>query len=709
MSIQTYNKKRNFKKTSEPKGKKTQTTGPLRFVVQMHAASHLHYDLRLEMGGVLKSWAVPKGPSLNPQEQRLAVFVEDHPIDYGTFEGLIPKGNYGAGTVMLWDEGTYIERNSTGRQDSEKAMLSGLAKGHITFVLSGKKLNGEFALVRFKRANEKSWLLIKKRDEFSRRDDITKQAFSVKTGRTMQEIAANAKEKGDVWLSKQNKTIPRLTSSKKITKSNHETTPKGISKKTPASSNMLRKVKPMLARVASEPFDQDDWIFEPNNDGIRIIAEIENGKVHLYSRSLLPLERKYASIADVLKNVKDTLVLDGEILKQGDKDIIFFFDLLYCNGKDYRRVSLEKRKEKLASLNIYSSPIFYRDHIEKYGRKAFEKAKKENLPALLAKDKNSIYESGVSKYWLKFSVNNESSEQTEPLRPQHFSNTDKIFFPKDKLTKGDIIEYYKKVASTILPYLKDKPQSLHRHPHGIGKKSFFQKDVIGHLPKWVETIRIFSESANKSVNYLLCQNENTLLYLANLGCIELNPWLSKKTSLESPEMLVIDLDPDGNSMEEISKTALATKKILERIGATSFCKTSGATGLHICVPTLGKFDYDTVRVFAEKVCTLVHRKLPSITSVERSPAKRRGKIYLDFLQNRKGQTLAAPYCVRPLENAPVSTPLEWSEVTAKLVPRKFTILNILARLEKKGDLWLPTLSTFIDLNKCIEPLEKLLK
>ena len=210
MSIEEYNRKRDFDQTAEPPGKKLPGKGPLRFVVQMHAATRLHYDLRLEMGGVFRSWAVPKGPSMDPMDQRLAVFVEDHPLDYGSFEGMIPKGNYGAGTVMVWDQGTYVERGSQGREDSEVAALKGLAEGHITFVVEGQKIRGEFALIRLKKGDEKSWLLVKKRDEHAGHYDVTRDNLSVKTGRSMKEIAENAESKGELWTSSRRIAAPKL-------------------------------------------------------------------------------------------------------------------------------------------------------------------------------------------------------------------------------------------------------------------------------------------------------------------------------------------------------------------------------------------------------------------------------------------------------------------------------------------------------------------
>jgi bifunctional non-homologous end joining protein LigD len=263
MTLEDYQRKRKFSQTPEPSGEiKLSQGGPLRFVVQMHHASRPHYDFRIEAAGVLKSWAVPKGPSINAQDQRLAVQVEDHPIEYGSFEGIIPKGNYGAGTVMVWDEGIYFERNSSTREDSEAAVLKGLEQGHITLLLEGQKLQGEFALIRLKDKDPKSWLLVKKRDQFASHIDITREARSVKTGRTIEEIAAQAPSRGDVWLPARTteSDSPRGLPKKKVAIPLSSTPPPFS--ETPKFEKIPRRNKPMLPTPFAEPFDQSGWIFE---------------------------------------------------------------------------------------------------------------------------------------------------------------------------------------------------------------------------------------------------------------------------------------------------------------------------------------------------------------------------------------------------------------------------------------------------------------
>ena len=285
------------------------------------------------------------------------------------------------------------------------------------------------------------------------------------------------------------------------------------------------------------------------------------------------------------------------------------------------------------------------------------------------------------------------------------TNLNKIYFPDEGYTKGDLIEYYTKVSEYILPYLKGRPESLNRHPNGINGDSFYQKDVKDQPPEWVHVEKIYSEHNEKDINYLVCNNEATLIYLANLGCIEINPWFSRVENLNNPDYLVIDLDPEDISFDKVVDAALAVKEVLDAAGAKSYCKTSGATGLHIYVPLGAKYNYDVARDFAHLVAQFAHHKTRAFTSLERSPSKRQKKVYLDFLQNRPGQTLAAPYSVRPRPGAPVATPLKWSEVKIGLDPKHYHIKNILMRLSKTGDIFKDVLGKGVDIGKCIRKLE----
>jgi bifunctional non-homologous end joining protein LigD len=274
----------------------------------------------------------------------------------------------------------------------------------------------------------------------------------------------------------------------------------------------------------------------------------------------------------------------------------------------------------------------------------------------------------------------------------HLTNQDKIYWPKEKYTKGDLIAHYDAVAEYILPYLKDRPQSMNRFPNGISAPSFYQKDVDpAKIPSWLKTKQIYSTSNDEMIDYLICNDKATLLYMANLGCIDINPWNSRITKEEHPDWVVIDLDPEEIPFTEVVNAALAVKETLDELEISCYPKTSGATGMHIYIPLGAKYDYETARTFAELIAHIVNEKLPDTTSIVRSPSKRKKKVYLDFLQNSKGQTLAAPYALRPRPGATVSTPLDWKEVNAKLDPTAFNIKTIMKRIEKVGDLWKPVL------------------
>ncbi len=841
MSLSKYHQKRDFKQTREPKGKVEKSVNELIFVVQKHAASHLHYDFRLEMDGVLKSWAVPKGPSMDPEVKRLAMMVEDHPYSYKDFEGTIPEGNYGAGNVIVWDNGTYTSDEKTA--SDEKQLLSDLAKGRLSFVLKGKKLKGEFSLVKLHGKQENAWLLIKKNDKYASNTDILEKNKSVISKRSLEQLI----EKSEKLASKtEEKTVEK----------------KAVKKKSNPKVEIAEFIKPMLASVSEKPFDDDEWIFENKYDGYRTIAVINVQQVDLFSRNKLSFNSNFKPIAEELKQIDHTVVLDGEVVVENDSGKADFqllqnymktgignlkyyvFDLLNLDGNLITELSLLERKELLKILfNKYPfSNVFYSEHTIGDGIKQFEQAIKNKTEGIIAKRADSTYAiNRRSTNWLKIKTANEEEAIiigiTEPknsrkyfgalllgqyegkklkyigkcgtgfteailkelytkLKPHfiekspldekiplrdpiqwvkpkvvcqvkfsewtqdqhlrhpvylgiridkkaenvnynkngdsnliemrelnkhktendydlkigkttlHLTNQNKIYFPKDKITKGDIVQYYNEVSSLILPYLKDRPESMNRFPNGIDSPSFYQKDVdVDKIPKWLKTKKIFSESNNANIDYLICNDKETLLYMANLGCIEMNPWNSTIKHIQNPDWLVIDLDPAKDDFKQVVQTALVVKEVLDELETECLCKTSGASGLHIYIPLGAQYDYDSIKILAELLAKEVHSRIPEITSIDRSIKKRKNKLYIDFLQNRRGQTLASPYSVRPKPGATVSTPLEWSEVNEKLHPSQFTIKNVLKRFEKKGDLWKPVLSKGANIKKIIHKLE----
>jgi bifunctional non-homologous end joining protein LigD len=867
MALKEYNKKRVFNYTPEPKGGKS-GSGQLQFVVQEHDASRLHYDFRLEMEGVLKSWAVPKGPSLNPQDKRLAMMVEDHPFDYKEFEGVIPEGNYGAGRVIVWDQGTYEPLEKTGsKEEQEEELLKELKSGSLKFRMFGKKLNGEFALVRIKNNRQKgdnSWLLIKHNDEYASKADITKKGKSVISGKTVSRIGKDKKAKE--WISDKPKT-----GKKPAEKPEKQTTADNIQEllKKGKKAAIPRSVKPMLATLVEKPFNEKDWIFEIKWDGYRAIATIQKGNAGIASRHHISFDEKFLPVKKALEKWTVNAVVDGEIvaltedgrrgfqelqgfLKQGKAAVLayYVFDLLWYEGKNYTHLPLKERKAILQSiLPARDNIIKYSDHVEEKGIPFFEAALAKGLEGVMAKKADSVYkENHRSKNWLKIK-NNQLAEviicgftkgrhsrkyfgavilgrydgkelkyighsgsgfdehglkdlfakfqplitekcpfkvrpktnmpatwlkpelvcmvkytevthdgslrhpifmglredkkaadeknvevvkvpgngaakkaggktnaknqegqlvksgekQTEVVIQKHplsLSNLTKIYWPKEKISKGDMLNYYYEVAAFIMPYLKDRPQSLNRYPNGIEGESFYQKNVGDQLPDWMKTYRYKSESDGKNKHYLVATDEASLIYMANLGCIEINPWHSRIQKPDNPDWCVIDIDPDKtNTFKQVIEVALQIKAYLDQLKVTAYCKTSGSTGMHIYIPLNAKYSYDQSRMFAELVVTAVHQEIQEFTSIERSLSKRKGKIYLDFLQNRQIQTIAAPYSLRPKPAATVSMPLHWEELKPGLKTADFTIYNALDRIRREPDIFKGVLGPGIDLDK----------
>ncbi|HEV8507729.1 MAG TPA: DNA ligase D [Chitinophagaceae bacterium] len=330
------------------------------------------------------------------------------------------------------------------------------------------------------------------------------------------------------------------------------------------------------------------------------------------------------------------------------------------------------------------------------------------------KIKNTVLQKGISKppeKERKTLLNPTDEAQTRAVGGHNlgFSNLSKIFWPKEKLTKRDMINYYYQVAPFMLPYMKDRPQTLNRHPHGINGESFYQKNVKGKVPEWIETFPYYSETDAEEKEFLVCTNEASLLYIASLGCIEMNPWSSRRQSPENPDWCIIDLDPDKNTFEQVIKAAQVTKQILDAIEIPSYCKTSGSTGLHIYIPLGAKYSYEDSKEFGRSIVKLVHGEVPSFTSIERKTADRQGKMYLDFLQNRPQATVAAPYSLRPKPFAPVSMPLHWEEVKKGLKLKDHNLKNAIARLREMGDPFKGVIGKGINMKKAIRKMKSVFK
>ena len=809
MSLEAYRKKRSFKNTPEPDGI-LNNDNMLRFVIQRHRASALHYDLRLEMEGVLKSWAVPKGPSLNPKDKRLAIHTEDHPVAYLTFEGVIPKGNYGAGKMTIWDEGRYENLYD------DQNLSTNYVNGTLKIVLYGTKLKGIFTLVRSSSMNkENEWLLIKHKDEFATQLNYNAEDYQME-GFSTEEI-------------------------QQIT-----------------TLNVKSFVKPMLASPGKMIFDNKNWIYELKYDGYRAMANIDSGQVELYTRNGISMNDRFKIIHNELTAIAHSAILDGEIVVLDSKGVpqfnalqnynaqsteghltYFVFDLLYLNDHSTLDLPLLDRKQLLKSLLPESGFIKYCDHIEQVGISFYNQAIEMGMEGVIAKKANSNYYTNIrSSDWLKFKKNENTDtiicgytisktksrkfaslilgmvqndaleyvgtcgsgfseklidelyqkfevlKRDEPVFfiPQHLkgrkaiwlvpklvcevkfaewtptnvmrhpvfmrlrednsisfeapetphikstvhsnptnsesaievdnvrvgvTNLDKVYWPAAGLTKFDLLDYYIKIADYILPYLKDRPQSLHRHPNGLLGDSFYQKDHE-NLPNWIETIAIVSKSAQKDINYLLCQNQAALIYMNNLGCIELHSWHSTIYQLDRPDYAIIDLDPSKeNTFEQVIETALVANEILDQIKIKGYCKTSGASGMHIYIPMGGLYTYEEARDFTKLLCLYIQERLPKLTTLERSLNKRGPKIYLDYLQNRKGQTIVSAYSVRPVPEATVSTPLLWSEVKSGLRVTDFNMKTVPNRLSIIEDPFKGALEKGIDMQEALERLGEL--
>ncbi len=286
-----------------------------------------------------------------------------------------------------------------------------------------------------------------------------------------------------------------------------------------------------------------------------------------------------------------------------------------------------------------------------------------------------------------------------------FTNLSKVFWPDEHVTKRDMINYYYQVAPYMLPYVKDRPQTLNRFPHGIKGETFYQKDVKGKAPDWIETFPYHSYTDDRDKEFLVCTDEASLLYIASLGCIEINPWSSRKQKPDNPDWCIIDLDPDQNSFEQVMEAACVTKQILDSINVTAYPKTSGSTGIHIYIPFGAKYTYEDSKEFGRKLAKLIHKQLPDFTTIERKISDRKGKMYIDFLQNRPQATVAGPYSLRPKAGATVSMPLHWDEIKVGLTIKNFTIFNAVDRIKEQGDLFTGVLGKGIDLEKTLKKLE----
>ncbi len=833
-ALSEYLRKRSLEKTPEPDvhNPGERTLPPNVYCVQRHDASRLHYDLRMEVGGTLKSWAVPQGPTLDPEPKRLAVHVEDHPLLYATFEGNIPKGNYGAGSMMLWDFGTFETLGDTSTEGQ-------LERGDFKFRLSGIKLNGDFALVRTKRGKGNEWLLLKKKGLGAVLGwDAEQHAVSVATGRTQAEIAAN---------------LPARTTAAKLEG--------GLKAAMPTT------ITPMLASLADAAPTGPDWVYEIKWDGVRALAFIENGEVRWFGRKGTPIDRQYPELSVLPHSVKaSSAILDGEIAAVDEngrpsferlqprimatdpsavaalarsRPVIFFaFDLLYLDGDDLRNVALEDRKRKLAEVLVPSAIATISEHFSSDPVALLAAARAQGLEGIVAKRLSSRYQQSRSKEWVKVKINHEQDfvlcgftlgerdyfgslvlgvydggtlkyagnvgtgfdrkmmeliysklhalETNEPqvtvvpalpqpivwtkpelvanvkflewtnegrlrapvfvglrndvdpkectregasgpelppalLPPEkteaavtieghtmRFKNLNKVFYPKEGYTKGDLINYYAAVSEWLIPHWKDRPLSLRRYPDGIEGEGFFQKNAATGFPDWVRLETLIAED-HKERTQVVGDGKALLVYMANLGCIDQNPWMSHVKTLDNPDFILIDLDPSECSYDRIVEAAQFIRRKLDLLELTGYPKTTGGDGMHIYVPLQPIYSYDQSRSIAEILARIAAAERPDLFTMPRSVNKReKGRVYFDYLQNARGKTISAPYVPRAYAGAPVATPLEWREVAPGLRPGSFHIRNAIERFSRVGDLFGGVLTKLQSLEPAMERLERML-
>jgi bifunctional non-homologous end joining protein LigD len=840
-NLGTYRAKRSPDRTTEPMGTVSPVLGRL-FVVHKHAARQLHFDLRLEMEGVLRSWAVPKGPSYDQNDKRLAVRVEDHPIEYGDFEGIIPKGNYGAGAVIVWDRGEWVPLED---------WREGLEKGKLLFELKGYKLKGKWTLVKIKKS-ERDWLLIKERDAWMKSPGDQFPEESVLSGVTVEEMLAGETPGARLRTAAEQAGAVR-------------------------SRVEPRSVQPMLCEPADEAFTRDGWLFELKLDGYRLIASKSSGEALLLTRNGNDYTGVFPEIARAIKALPiDEFIIDGEVVvldaegkpsfarlqRRGrltnDVDVrraavelpatFYAFDLLAVDDLDLRPLPLTTRKQLLTQAVPKLGPVRVLEHIDREGEAFLEQVGKIGLEGIIAKKADAPYRAGRFKQWLKIKaeptgdfvivgftkpkgsrsnlgalqladfVNGElvyagrvgtgftdellrdlgellmpivrreppcrgpvidglttneipdikTTTWVEPVhvcevrfrewtpdgllrhaaylrarsdkRPQDcvrqgaatyseervaavavaepppvpkppvkktisFSNLKKVFWPAERYTKGDMIDYYRAVSPWLLPYLRNRPVVMTRFPDGIDGKSFYQKDAPEFAPEWMRTVRIWSEETQREIRYFVCDDEESLLYVANLGTIPLHIWASRVGSLEQCDWCVLDLDPKEAPFSDVVRTALALRRLCESVGLPSYVKTTGKTGLHIMLPLGRQCTYAQSRTLGELLARVVLRELTDIATITRHVTKRGDKVYVDYLQNRHGQTIVAPFSVRPLPGATVSMPLLWDEVNESLDPKTFTIKTAIERIERlTSDPMAPVLDQKPDLAQVLDRL-----
>ncbi len=671
-----YRNRRDFASSPEPSpGAPSHSgdSGPI-FVVQRHEASRLHYDLRLETGGALASWAVPKGIPHTPGLRRLAVRTEDHPISYADFEGTIPAGEYGGGAMRIVDRGPVQFL-----VDPE----AGLHAGKLEFILGGSSVRGEWHLVRLESGD---WLLLKTRDRYVRGEGEPLFPFALYGERR---------------------------------------------------SPLPRSLRPMVWGEESTPFDDRGWVFLPELDGVRVAVFIEGGVPRIRGGGR-DLTAAFPRLTEELSRIRATdALLDGVLIAAGDdlrpdrtrlearlagdseiETQLYLLDIIHFEDWRLRERPLSDRLRALRAVvpDLTLCPRI--DPVQGDGIALAEHAATAGLTALWARKLDAPYRAGAQKAWRRIPLERSTvvgcdlisalsapSSRGKKSRVR-ITRRERVYWPELGLTKGELLDYYAAVAPLLLPHLADRPLHLRRFPDGVTGEGFYQKAAPDHTPDWVPTATLSTSSGEKAIRHHLCPDLETLLYLVNLGSIDLHPWASRVLTPDSPDHLVIDLDPGSAGYDRTVRVARIVGRLLTGAGIHPHVKTSGSRGLHIYVSLVPGYTYDQAAMFAEMVARLAVRELPEIATVERSPGKRGDRVYVDFGQNRRGQTIVPPYVVRPVAAASVSVPLDWDELDPALPPSAFPFTDVLDRFERLGDLFAPVLEQQHSLEPAIEALGK---
>ena len=758
-SLKDYERKRTRGETPEPFAQAESRQGrrgksPI-FVIQRHDARRLHYDFRLERGGALASWAVPKGVPLEPGTQHLAVHVEDHPLSYATFEGEIPAGNYGAGTVEIWDRGTY-------------ELVEEKPNGGLTVHLHGERLEGLWTLVPAKLSGDaKNWLLVKKKEDAppaARRSYapmLSTLAADVPTGdgwlfevkwdgfRAIATIRG-----GDVDLrSRNNKSFverfPTVVRSLERSLRTPDCVLDGevvaVGEDGRATFSAMQQGKEgttylyvafdllevegesLLDLPLTERRERLAALVDPRPGGVQLSDSFNDGRVLYAAAQQQRFEGIIAKRADsryepgkrsrhwlkLKLQGRQELVVAGYTKGQGRRSDGFGALVLGVNENGILRwagnVGTGFDDKEIKRLLVRLKPL-RRSHSAFADVPKMPRVRRDDVvwiePELVAEVRFAewthdgrlrapVYQ-GLREDKEIDEVQREreaiGSELRKGKRVLKLSNLDKPFWPEEGITKGDLLAYYREIAPALVPHLKDRPFTMKRYPDGFKGKFFFQKDAPKHMPEWIPT-RPFEASTRdrppkrRVIDFPLVNDELALLWMVNMGCIDMNTWYSRVDKPSRPDFVLFDLDPSPDvGFPEAIRVALLIKETLDLLELESLAKTSGSEGIHILVPIARRHTFTETREFSEIIAGAIARAHPGLATTEWTKAKRRG-VLIDTNQNGEGKTIASVYSVRPKPGAPVSTPLRWDEVNESLDPAAFTMDAVLARVAKEGDLF----------------------